>query len=878
MIDTNIKKMKQLYCLFALFCLCIGWAQPTFGATGYTVRKVQVEGNVLVDAELLIALSGLQEGATIDPSSEQIRNVIQKIAKYDGIKSVAIYLSEVDQASNLATFVIHVAEHPQLVKCLLEGLTKKDQKDLLESVTIGNNVALSPLLLQKTVANIKKFFLEKGFRDVQLFTELIPDPTMDQKVTLKIKVHKGKKNTVHKIILEGNDHVDASRLIYELKELKEAPHCTLFQDIFKKSITLAPMRKGGILLQLPKSMGDVKRYLVSHVSFFPSVFTEEKYLKAKENLILFYQSQGFRDVHIAAERLQPSTTGRLNIYLKINEGKQYVIRHVKWVGNYVYSDQTLDRLLNLQEGRIYDPIYIRSRLTPGRTDPTISDLYTNNGYLFFRAEVVETSIEDNQVDLEIRIQEGKQATIRQIDILGNTLTHDYVIRRELLTLPGEKFNRGLVLESVRNLSMLKFFKNEKLTLDTKTDERKGTVDLIYSVEEQPQFDFKLNFNVGQDIIAGLELGSNNVSLKNLFTGKIPIGAAQELHLAAQLNGKDYKNFTFSFQEPWFWLKGNRYICSISFNRAYHKAYYARNSALDDWVYLNIFPIGQQDKKFKIHSIGGRVGLGKKFAKYWEIHWGMDYHHHMYQYYALLQDHIKRSGSLHDFTLDLSWLYSSVNNPNYPTSGSSWFNFLTLTPPYTLLGYAPSAASAMPRFKEFGKFVMDACYFKRLLGNCVLHFRGHVGFLHSLSKKEIGPFERFYLGGTSNIPTKLLGDNFVPLRGYPDDSLTPEDYRRKIKGGVLFNKFVSELRYPVILTPVCCYLLGFVEIGDSWLNYTDFNLSNMKKSIGCGMRLILPIPIIPMIGLDFGYRLDPVKDIHSAKSSFEYHVTLGPSIR
>ncbi|MGI2261752.1 BamA/OMP85 family outer membrane protein [Candidatus Cardinium hertigii] len=873
-----MKKIKRLCGLFILCYLHIGWAQPTLDTTGYTVRNIQVKGNLLVDTDVLITLSGLQEGVIIDSSSEQIRRSIRKIAKHDGIKSVAIYLSDVDQINHLATFVICVEEHPQLVNYLLEGLTKKDRKALLEEVPIDKHVALSPLFLQKTIAKIKNFFLEKGFRDVQLSTELIPFQTMDQKITLKIKIHKGKKTTVHKITLEGNNHLDTDLLLYNIKALKEAPHFTLFQDILKKSIILAPIRKGGVLLQLPKTIDEVKRYLFSHVSFFPSVFTEEKYLKAKENLILFYQSKGFRDVHIVAERLNPSRGGKLNIYLKIKEGKQYTIRHIKWVGNYVYSDQVLDKWLNLQEGRVYDPVYITSRFTPGITAPTIRDLYANNGYFNFCAEVVETSLEGNHVDLEIRIQEGKQFAIRQVDIIGNTLTHDYVIRRELLTLPGEKYNEGLVRASIRNLAMLKLFKHEKLNPDIQPNQIKNTVDLIYSVEEQPQFDIKLNCSGGQGIMAGLELGSNNVSLKNLFRGKIPIGGAQELHLTAQINGKDYKNFTFSFQEPWLWLKSHPYIFSISFNSAFQNAPYGGNHALDDWVDLNIFPVGKQNKKSTISSIGGRVGLGKRFAKYWEIHWGVDYHYHRYASYPLLQDQTKRSGFVHDFTLDFAWQYSSINNPNYPTSGASWSNFLTLTPPYTLLGYTPSVATAMPRVKEFVKFIMDGYYFKRLFGNCVLHFRGHVGFLHSLSSKEIGSFERFYLGGTSSTPTKLLGTNFVTLRGYPDESLTPEDYTTKIKGGVLFNKLVSELRYPLALSPICCYLLGFVEIGDSWLNYKDFNLYNMKKSIGGGIRLILPIPLIPMLGLDFGYRLDPVKDIRNAKNSFEYHFILAPSIR
>ncbi|TSJ81277.1 MAG: BamA/TamA family outer membrane protein [Candidatus Cardinium sp.] len=873
-IDINIKKVKGLLCLF---CLCIGWAQSAFGVTHYVVRKIEIVGNCFVASDLLIALSGLEKGKTVDPSAEEIRGAIQKITKQDGIKSVAIYLSEVDQANGLATFVIDVEEHPRLASYLLEGLTKKEQKMVLEKVTIANDVALSPLFLQETASNIKNIFLERGFRKVAVATELMLHQGMGHKATLKVKVNKGKQSKVHKIIFQGNNHLDADLLLYNMKALQEAPRFTLLQDIFKKSITLAPIRKGGILLGLPKTMDDVKRYLFNHISFSSSVFTEEKYLKAKKDLILFYQSQGFRDAHIAAERLQTSSAGKLNVHLTIQEGKQYMLRHIKWVGNYLYSDEILNKLLNLKKKRIYDPVYIKSRLVPGITDVTINDLYTNNGYLFFRAELVETGIEDNQVDLEIRIQEGKQVTIRQVDIVGNTLTHDYVIRRELLTLPGEKYNQGLVRESLRNLAMLRCFKPEKLIPEMDPDEVKGTVDLTYVVEEEPKFDLKLNGSYSKAIIGSLQLGSNNASLKNLFTGKVPIGAGQDLHLTAELHGKNYKNFSFSFQEPWFWLGGSRYILAVSFNSAYHKSDSTEKSILDDWVFLNMFPIGKQDRKTKIYSTGGRISLGKNIAKYWSSHLGVDYHYHTYQHCKLLEDHRQRSGVLHDFTLDFLLHYSTINHPNYPTAGCEWHSALTLTPPYTLFGYAP-AATTIPRFKEFGKFITDIYYFKRLLGNCVFHFRGHAGFLHSLSKNEIGPFERFYLGGTSSTSPKLLGTNFVSLRGYPDGSLTPKDYTKGVEGGVLFNKFVSELRYPLMLAPICCYLLGFVEVGDSWLHYRNFNLSNIKKSIGGGVRLILPIPIIPMLGLDFGYKLDPEKNVRGAKSVFEYHFTIGPDMR
>lgn len=879
MIPINIKKVKRY---LILFCLSIGWALPVLGESSYTVRKVQVEGNTTVDRNLLISLSGLQEGTTLHPSSGQMRDSIRKIAKLDCIKSVAIYLADVDETNALATYVIRVEEHPQLANYLIEGVTKKEQKSLFEKITIQHNAALSPLFLHKTISSIKKYFLDKGFRNVQVWANLTPNKEIEGKFTLILKVNKGEKSIVNKIIFEGNDRLDASLLIYNMKELNEAPRFTLLKDAISKTITLKPIRKGGILLQLPKTMDEVMYYFSKHVSFFPSLFTQAHYLKAKENLISFYQSKGFRDMRIVEERLQHCASGKLNIYLKIEEGQQYTIRHIKWVGNYLYSDQKLNGLLNLKEGNLYDPTYIKSRLNPGMTDQTIADLYTNNGYLFFRAEAVETGIQDNQVDLEIRIQEGKLATINQVNIVGNTITHDYVIRRELLTLPGEKFNRSLVLGSLRNLAMLSLFKPEKLVPDIQPDESKGTADLTYSVVEQPKFDIHLGGSFSNGLVIKLTLGSNNVSIKNLFTGKTPLGAAQQLHLTGTLL-KDYKDFKLSFQEPWLWLKGNPYIFSFSLHSSYQVTENPISTTQDHLLNTMIFPLGAlQHNTSRTRAIGGRIALGKKFAKYWESHWGTSYHHYAYKYNELLADRIKRSGSLHDINLDFLLTYNSTNDLNYPTSGCSWSNFLTITPPYALLGYTKPNQSTIPRFKEFGKLMIDVSFFQRLLGNFVLNLRGHTGLLHSLSKKEVGPFERFYLGGTpkpdSAESNGLLGADFIPLRGYPDDSLTPKDSKRSIKGGILFNKFVSELRYPVLLSPACVYLLGFVEMGDNWLNYANYNLLTMKKSIGGGIRVILPIPIVPMLGLDFGYRLDPVMDVKDRSNALECHFTFGSQIR
>ncbi|WP_339044203.1 BamA/OMP85 family outer membrane protein [Cardinium endosymbiont of Tipula unca] len=877
MIDTSIKKVKGFLVLCFLY---VGFFSPAIGVTSYMVRNIQVIGNTLVDQDILIALSGLQEGATIHPSSGQISDAIRKIAKHDGIKSVEIHLSDIDDANALATFVIHIEEYPELSNYFVEGLTKKEQKTLFEKVTIQDHAALSPLFIHETTNKIKQNFLEDGFRDVQVSMECIPNKELG-KATLKIKVNKGSKLTINKIIFEGNEYMDHDLLIYNMKELKEAPRFTLIKDMLKQIVTLAPIRKEGILLKLPKTMDEVMRYFSTHVSLFSSVFTQSKYLKAKENLILFYQSKGFRDACILEERLSYVSPGKLNLYLKIEEGKRYTVRNIKWIGNYLHTDQELSNLLNLKDQKVYDPVYINSRLNPGIVDLTISDLYTNNGYLFFRAEAIEIGIEDNQVDLEIRIHEGRQATISQVGIVGNTMTHDYVTRRELLTLPGEKFSRRCLSESLRNLAMLGFFKPEKLIPEVEPDEAKGTVAITYSVVEQPRFDVKLNANYSEGVMFELMLGSNNVSLKNLFTGNLPFGAAQKFHVMASLKGKNYRSFSLSFEEPWLWLGASRYLLSLSVDSSYKNIEDSIPSQLDRLMDTGLFPYAELGhEKSLVHSKGVRIALGKKLTRYWENHMGIDYHHHTYKNYELLEHRKKRSGVLHNLSFDFSLVHNSLNDLNFPTRGWSLSNFLTLTPPYAFFGHTQSEKSVIPRLKEFGKFMVDFSFFQCLPGDFILNLRGHAGFLTSLSKKQIGAFERFHLGGTSGTSeaNALLGGDFISLRGYPDGSLTPKHYKTNIQGGVLFNKFVSELRYPVVLAPTCIYLLGFIEMGDSWLNYSNYNLLAMKKSVGGGVRVILPISLIPMIGLDVAYRLDAVKGMNNRNSPVEFHFTFGPSTR
>jgi len=870
----SIKHLRQFIIL-----ACLTGILSAFGHVDYTIRNIQVLGNSVLAHSAVIGLSGLQEGMVLNPTSKQVQKAVKKISQNPWIKSVEIYLSNVDDLNRLASLVIQVEEYQKLKSCVIEGVTLKEKKALLEHMHISGNVALSPLFLHQKRTEIQSFFSKKGFTQTTVSLDLLPTVEPAKKI-LKISIQKGKKRMVDKISFIGNDHFHVDFLVYKLKELKPAPHFTLFKDLFKRIITLQPFKKGGILNRLPKKIDDCIYYFSTHVCLFPSTFTEEKYLKAKTNCISFYHSQGFLDMNIVKERLRESQTGKLHIEWTIEEGKQYKIRRIRWVGNTLYSDEELNSLLNLKDGNIYDPIHINSRLAPGTTEPTIADLYTNNGYVFFRAEAIETSIEGDQIDLEIRLFEGKQATIQGVNISGNTLTHDTVIRRELTTIPGAKYNRSRVIESLQNLAMLDFFDPKKLFPEVHPNEEKNSVDITYHVKEQPKFDFKLQGTYDHGIVFSLVLGSKNVSVRNLFMGKVPIGAAQQLHLTASLRGQDYKNISFSFKEPWLWIKGKRYLFSCNINSSYQVYQHAQKNPLDKAISAMLFPFATLEYEKSITaSTGGRISLGQKISKYWEFHVGMDYHHQIYRYYKLFDDLKKRSGKLHDFSLDITLLRSSINHIHFPTGGWSWSHFFVFTPPYTALGYK-GTQSLPPTLKEFGKFMTDASFFQHLPANFVLNFRGHIGLLWSLSKKTIGPFQRFYMGGTSMdmMDAGILGYDFIPLRGYPNGSLTPKNYENNIEGGVLYHKFVAELRYPIMVVPACIYLLSFLEMADNWRTYQHYNLLDMKKSIGLGMRINMPIPIIPMFGIDLGYRVDSINQKHPSRNNFELHFSVGPSLR
>ena len=871
------KYIKHIFIL-----LLLGFFYPLHANnTTYTIRTIKVIGNTIVSSETITSLCGIEIGKTINHSSPVLYEGIRKIAKHDFIKTVAIYFTDLDQDKAKASIVIQVEEYPKLNTYLIEGLSKEEKNELLKDVPLPCYAALSPYFIKTQTRQIEQYFIKKGFKHAKVSMELVPHKEHTNDTLLKIQIHKGTKYVVNTITFEGNDHIEDKLLIYKMKTLKEAAHLTLFKDIFKKVITLKPIRKGGILLNPPKKLDDVMYYLAKHVSFGSSVFTDEKYTEAKNNLILFYQSKGFRDMAILEEKITYPIPGKVHIHLKIKEGQQYFIRNITWTGNHLYSSKKLQNLLNLPKGKVYDPLYLQNCLKNN-----IATLYMNHGYLFFQAEAIETGIEGNQIDLEIRVFEGEQMTINQVNIKGNTMTHDYVIRRELKTLPGDKFSYQHVMESMRNLMQSQLFKSIEEP-EIIPNPSNNTVDITYHIKEKPDHQFNLRSDQLFKSIS-LDLGSNNISLKNLFTGKSPLGAAQQLFLTYTLqknlfktsNGDSLNSFSISFKEPWFWLNQKRYILSLDFSYTHQNIKQNTLSITDSFFNTTLFPYASLDKPISTLSwIGGGIYLGKKISKHGEGHMGFSYTYNTYNNYELLQDYKRRYGINHDISFKFSYIHSTINHPNFPTKGCLWNNFLTITPPYSLFGYKPSTQSPLPKFKEFCKYMVDIAYYKKIVNKFVFHARFHAGFLFKLSNSSIDIYERFHLGGTSPQETqRLLNPEFIGLRGYPIDSITPKDDQKNITGGCLYNKFVAELRYPLMLSPAILYVLGFFEAGDNWLKYKYYDLRTLKKSIGACICIILPVTMIPQINLGIGYRLDPVYNIYDKNNAFEYIVSFNAMTR
>lgn len=770
----------------------------------YEISSIEVEGNKR-EAAMIILRSGLAYGDQIKVPGDEIANAIKKLWDANLFSDVQIYIAKII-GKNIA-ITIKVVEKPQINEFTIEGIKKSEKEDLL--------VALKPILFKTYSAN-SKMLIEKTVKDFyaedgRLVPRMEFSETIDDKGTytsIHLKIDRGPKVKVAALNFFGN---------YGLPDRK-----------------------------LRKSMGEVKVKQWFN-PFRTSDFIEPEYEAGKLELIKTYQSYGFRDVKIVKDTISWLNEKRLQIDITVDEGQRYYFRKIDFVGNTKYTNEQLIKFLGIKPGDVYDTDKLQEALTMDPQGADISSLYLDDGYLFFNVTPKETRIVGDSVDVLVKIYEGSQAVIGRVTLVGNTKTSDHVVLREIYTKPGELFKRSDIIRSQRELANLKYFNPEKLQVNPKPNPATGTVDIEYVVEEQPSDQFELQGGFGAGTIVGtIGLSFTNFSTKNFFDKKswrpIPAGDGQSLSLRAQSSGRFYTSINMSFVEPWL---GGKKPLALS-TSIYHTRLNATST--DGHQYIT----------------GGNIGLG------WRMKWPDNFwrgqisagfqHYDVFNYPGLNLS----EGSYYNPNLKLTFSRSSIDQPIYPRSGSEFTLTAQATPPISVFNknkdYKGLPDNEKFKWIEYAKFKIHAAWYTKIIDKLVLYNKVNFGLMTAYNQDiGISPFERFYMGGSGLSGFNIDGREIIPLRGFSDASSTNVVYNGDaLNGGVAAVKYTMELRYPIALRPeATVYALGFLEAGNTYSKLSEFDVFDVKRTAGAGVRLFLPM--IGMLGFDYGFPFNPANN-------------------
>lgn len=857
------KKFFHAFCVQCIIALLFPWnisAQTVVSSDSlflnylapdrYLIEDIRITGNKTLEPEVLLAMIEFKAGDLVQIPGAAITNSLKKLWQQKLIQDVAIYASKI--LDKRITLTIDITEASILSTYRFEGINKKkEQEALAEKLTLSKGQIITDQMVENSQKKLQKYLESQGYLDAIVTITRSPDPTSLDYTQLTINVDKGERFIINKISFQGNHNIDDKVLKAQLQHINEKPRFTLVRDIMKRLFT-QPWSLAGMLRPIP-SLEKIMIYWKHHVILFSSKFIQDEYKADKKRLVHYYATKGYQDAKIIVDTVYKEDPGLLNVQFQFDEGEQYLIRDIQWVGNYRYSSDALNKILDIYPGDVYSLMLIQAKLyaDPARKD--VASLYRDDGYLSFNAEIAEVSIENNAVDLAIRIQEGPPAYINQVHIRGNTGTHDHVIRRELRTLPGDKFNNKKLIRSQRDLAILNIFDPHKIRIIPIFTPGDTTVDLVYEVKEAPKFDIKLGTNFPHKAMnLNLSMGVNNFSLRNVLWGKYPFGDAQTLNIIADFVGKNYQNFSFQFIEPWL---GKRNPTSLSFviNKSFQQN--LANTLVSSWGVCG--------------SLGRRLQWPDDYTM---LKVDIGYQRDKYNDFDLLDNNTKLSGVTNDISFTTVIERNSTENPIYPTQGSIIGLHLKLSPPYSWLSnqnYHELSIQEQYKWREYYKWMVNGAYFQQLITDLVLNIHASGGLLGAYSTSQsIGPFERFSMGGVNPVPDiSPLRKKNIPLVGYSE--YTPKDQKSAYQGGTIFNKFALELRYPLIKFPTYIYALVFAEAGNTWLYYSDWNLSDMKKSVGLGLRIAIPF-FTGEIGLYWGYGFDKTQE--EDKLSFQFSLS------
>jgi len=877
---SDIQKLIMQYKLLSLFSLLFLFSQFDLAQTNtekdstslpvieysnatpkYEIAAITVSGAANYEDFVLIGFSGLAVGDIINIPGDAITNAVKRFWKQGLFADVKIIATKIKDGK--VWLNIALKERPRVSEVNYVGLKKGEIEDLEIRVGITKGNQITPNISDRAKKVIDKYMEEKGFLNVQVNVYQKNDPNKPGYVIVEINVDKKLKTKIHKLVYTGNVALNHNQINRVMKKTNDNNWRNFFRT--KK-------------------------------------FVREEYDKDKKALIDKYNEIGYRDAYIVSDSVVRFDDKSVDVYIQISEGKKYYYRNIKWIGNTIYPYDYLNAVLNIKKGDVYNHKSLMARLESD--DDAVSKLYQNRGYLFFQIDPVEVHIDKDSIDFEMRMFEGKPATINEIGIKGNTRVYEHVVRRELRTKPGQLYSQEDIMRSLRELAQMGHFDPEKIKPDIQPDPENGTVNINYELETKGSDQIEFSAGWGSTgIVGSVGLKFSNFAIQNLFKPEtyriVPQGEGQTLTLNGRTNGQSYSSVSLSFLEPWL---GGKRPNSLSAS-----VYYSAQSTVSDRYsanysnYINSMYSGygagsssysslyqsEIDPNKYMRTLGASIGYGKR------LNWPDDYFVFQgelsYQLFMLSKWYYMpplTDGSFNNLSIHLTLSRNSIDNPIYTRRGSAFSLGLKITPPYSALDggkvngklYSDPTMSNTDRYRflEYHKWTFSGKTFTPLTADDKLVLMGRVMFsyLGDFNSNARSPFETFYMGGDGMSSYTSYGTDYIAMRGYSNGSLTPTDPLVGSPMGYVYDKFTMELRYPLSLEQsATIYALTFLEAGNCFNKISQYNPFDLKRSAGVGVRIFLPM--FGMMGIDWGYGFDT--DNTGKKSGSQFHFVLGQEL-
>jgi outer membrane protein insertion porin family len=827
----------------------------------YEIADIKVTGADSYEDFVLIGFSGLAVGDKIEVPGAQITKSLKRFWKQGLFSDIKFKATKIE--GDKIWLEIALKQRPRVSDIVYTGLRKTEQEDLQVKVGIQKGGQMTPDLADRAKKIISKYLKEKGFYHTTVAVRQYDDVDKPGYVKVAINVTKNEKTRVGQIFISGNEALTDLQINRAMKKTNDNNIINLFR---------------------------------------PKKFVADEFENDKKLIIEKYNEIGYRDAIIVSDSVvqSPIDSTRVDVYLTIDEGGKYVIGDITWVGNTVYPYEYLDAILGIKKGDTYNLKELNKRLN--EDDDAVSKLYTDQGYLFFSVQPVEVSVENDTIDFEMRMYEGKPATINEVNIVGNTRVYEHVVRRELYTKPGQLYSQSDIMRSLRELAQMGHFDQEKLIPDIQPNPEDGTVDITYQLETKSsdQIEFSLGWGA-TGLVGSLGLKFTNFAIQNLFNPKsyriVPQGEGQTFSINARTNGRYYTSASISFLEPW--LGGKRpnsfsasifYAAQSGYSDRYYQAYedlynnyYYNYNYYGNSDYLQQLQESEYDPEKYLRTFGASIGYGKRLSwpdDYFSFYGELSYQLYMMKDWPYM---IITDGTSHNFALNLQLSRSSIDNPIYTRRGSQFTLGLKITPPYSLIKgttdeqFAQMTVSEKYNLLEYHKWKFSGKVFTPLTPDAklVLMTRAEFGYLGHYNRNAKSPFESFYMGGDGMSSYSSYSTEYVSMRGYQSGSLTPYDPAVGRNMGYVYNKFTMELRYPISLEQnATIWALAFVEAGNCFADIKDYNPFKLKRSAGVGVRLFLPM--FGLMGIDWGWGFDPINGSKQYGGS-QFHFVLGQEL-